>query len=84
MQSRYFQKGVQDSHSNLLIAVNRGEINIEVFFQRILVICAIKIHTVKIDQNRTMGKLIYLKWRLRWPPIMQMAKYCTVLLAVQY
>ena len=68
----------------MLMAVNRVKIYREVFFQRILVICAIQIHTVKIDQNRTMGKLIYLKWRLRWPPIMQMAKHCTVLLAVQY
>ena len=65
------------------MAVNRVKIYIEVFFQRILVICDIPIHTVKIDQNRTMGKLIYSEWRLRWSPIMQMAKHCTMLLAVQ-
>ena len=47
------------------------------------IICDIPIHTVKIDQNRTTEKLIYSKWRLRWSPIMQMAKHCTMLLAVQ-
>ena len=65
------------------MAVNRVKIYIEVFFQRILVICDIPIHTVKIDRNRTMEKFIYLKWRLRWSPIMQMAKHCIILLAVQ-
>ena len=67
----------------MLMAVNRVKIYIEVFFQRILVICDIPIHTVKIDQNRTTEKLIYSKWRLRWSPIMQMAKHCSMLLAFQ-
>ena len=59
-------------------------IEVHVFFKRILVICEITIHAVKIYQNRTTGKLIYSKWRLRWPPIMQMAKHYTIMLAVQH
>ena len=30
-----FFNGIQDSHNNILIAVNHGEINIEVFFNEI-------------------------------------------------
>ena len=78
------QDGAQDGRHDLLMAVNRVKFYIEVFFQRMLVICDITIHPVKIYQNRTIGKLIYLTWRLRWPPIMQMAKHCTIMLAVQH
>ena len=66
------------------MAVNLVKFNVEVFFQRNLVICDIRIHIVKNYKNRTMGKLIYSKWRLLWPPIMQMALHYIIVLAVQH
>ena len=46
------------SYYNMLKAVNCVNFYIEVFFQRILVIYDIRIHTMQMLQNRTMGTLI--------------------------
>ena len=40
----YFQDGVQDGRHSLFMAVNRAKFYVEVFFQRMLVICDITIH----------------------------------------